>query len=154
MSPLSGKIGRRWRFARAFALSSLCAFTFAPAGMAMDIRNDMGGPVAERLVKVQRLDAQGTPVRILGNCISACTLYLGLRKTCVSPEARLGFHGPSSRLAGIPLPYEEFDRVSRQMAAHYPEAIRQWFLSEARFETDSYIVITGRQAIAMGARSC
>jgi hypothetical protein len=121
---------------------------------ALDIRNDLGGAVSQRIAKVEQLRAAGTRVRIIGTCVSACTLYLGLPNTCVVPTARLGFHGPSTRLKGIPLPRQEFERVSRQMATYYPGQLRGWFMSEARMRTASYYTISGAQAIAMGAKAC
>jgi hypothetical protein len=124
------------------------------AALALDVRNDMGGPVSQRINKVEQLRAAGTQVRILGTCVSACTLYLGLPNTCVSSSARLGFHGPSTPMRGLPLPREEFERVTRQMAGYYPGQIRGWFMTEARMITESYYTISGAQAIAMGARAC
>jgi hypothetical protein len=121
---------------------------------ALDIRNDLGGAVSSRIAKVEQLRAAGIQVRILGTCVSACTLYLGLPNTCVAISARLGFHGPSTRLKSIPLPRQEFERISRQMATYYPSKIRKWFMSQARMRTGSYYTISGAQAIAMGARPC
>jgi hypothetical protein len=131
-----------------------CLMIFAAPALAMDVRHDLGGSVKARLEQIRGLASRGTPVRIVGTCVSACTLYLGLPNACVMPDARLGFHGPTTRLRGIPLPREEFDRVSQQMAAHYPEPLRRWFLAEARMRTVGYVKISGRQAIAMGARAC
>ncbi len=121
---------------------------------AITVKRDLGGSVAERIQQVRQLSATGTPVRIEGTCISACTLLLGVPTTCVSPQARLGFHGPSSRLRGIPLPPEEYERVSRQMAEMYPAELRRWFMAKARLYTTSYLVISGGEAIRMGARAC
>ena len=136
-------------------LAALACLALLPSpARALDIRNDLGGSVQARIEQVQALRERGTRVRIVGTCVSACTLLLGLAATCVMPEARLGFHGPSTRLKGIPLPHEDFERISRQMADHYPEPLRRWFLAEARLRTDGYITISGRQAIAMGARAC
>lgn len=127
----------------------------APAqAMALVVTRDMGGSVRERIAQVNRLTARGTEVRIVGTCVSACTLYLGVPNACVTPTARLGFHGPATRVKGLPLPRAEYERISLQMAALYPPALRAWFLSEARLETASYIVITGQQAISLGARRC
>lgn len=124
-----------------------------PAG-AIDVRRDMGGSVEERIGMVRALAASGTPVRISGLCVSACTLLLGVPGACVTPEARLGFHGPTSPLPGIPLPRPEFEQVTREMAAHYPPAIAAWFMAEARMTTGRYITISGAEAIRMGARPC
>ena len=118
------------------------------------VRRDMGGSVTERLVELRALERAGVPVRIAGTCVSACTMYLGLPMACVDPGASLGFHGPSTRLRGIPLTPDEFDRLSREMAQHYPPAIRAWFLAKARMVTGDYITITGAEAIRMGAHPC
>ena len=132
----------------------LFSLTNPGAALALDVRHDMGGVVSQRFNQIEQLRAAGTRVRILGTCVSACTLYLGLPNACVSPTARLGFHGPGTRLKGLPLPRQEFERISRQMAAYYPGQIRGWFMSEARLRTESYYTITGSQAIAMGAKPC
>ncbi len=118
------------------------------------ISYDMGGDLGERIRIVERLRQNGTEVRIEGTCVSACTLYLGLPNSCVTAGAILGFHGPRTRTAGLPLPREDFDRLSAVMAGYYPRQIRQWFWSEARMVTQSYFTISGRQAAKMGARLC
>lgn len=149
-----GRLGpvRPWRGALALALAA--ALGAAPAARAEVIRHDLGGDLDERVARVERLRAAGTPVRIEGTCVSACTLYLGLPAACVAPGARLGFHGPRTRLPGIPLPHADFERQTRVMASYYPGPIRAWFMAEARMVTESYYVISGAQAIAMGARAC
>lgn len=121
---------------------------------AMTVTRDMGGSVRERIVQVKSLSQSGAQVRILGTCISACTLLLGVPNACVSPNARLGFHGPGTRHNGLPLPRAEYERVSLQMASLYPPQIRSWFMARARKITGDYILISGRDAIAMGARAC
>jgi hypothetical protein len=126
----------------------------AGTAVALDVARDMGGSVAARLDAIHQLERSRTRVRITGTCVSACTLYLGLSRTCVMPGAKLGFHGPTSALPGIPLPPDEFERVSRVMAAHYPPALRAWYLAEARKLTGAYVTISGRDAIRMGARPC
>lgn len=132
----------------------LAGVTMPLAAAALDVRHDMGGSVAQRIARVEQLRSAGTEVRILGTCVSACTLYLGLPKACVAPGARLGFHGPTTPIEGLPLPRETFDQVSLQMARYYPGEIRSWFMAEARMKTGDYYTISGTQAIAMGARAC
>lgn len=140
-------------FWAAFKLIGALCVCVGPAS-ALTVSRDYGGSVADRIAQVNALTRQGAEVRIVGTCISACTLLLGVPGACVSPSARLGFHGPSTRIKGLPLPRQEYERVSLQMAAFYPKAIGNWFLSDARQVTGDYIVITGAQAIAMGARAC
>lgn len=120
---------------------------------AIEIRMERGGLVDEWVQKVRSYERQNVPVRITGTCLSACTMLLGLSNSCVSPRAKLGFHGPSTR-SGIPLTWENFDRISRQMADFYPPKIRAWFIAEARLVTRDYVAISGAEAIRMGARAC
>lgn len=115
---------------------------------------DMGGEVQPRMAEIEQLRKDGTKVVIRGECVSSCTLYLALPKTCVMPTAKLGFHGPSSRWKGIPLPRAEFERVSRLMATYYPPMIEEWFLKTGRMITEEYYVISGADAVKMGARPC
>lgn len=138
---------------KALAAMILVAGTGAQA-KGITITRDMGGSVRERIMQVSDLSAKGTEVRIVGTCISACTLLLGVPNACVTPTARLGFHGPSTRKRGLPLPRAEYERVSAQMASLYPPQIGDWFMNTARKVTGDYILISGRDAIAMGARAC
>jgi hypothetical protein len=78
----------------------------------------------------------------------------GLPKACVARTARMGFHGPSSQFYGISLSPHQFEYWSRVMAGYYPRAIRARFMSEWRQTTMGLHVITGAQAIRMGARAC
>ncbi len=121
---------------------------------AIVVQNDGGGNMANRVAQVQQLRRSGKPVEIRGNCMSACTMYLGLRNTCVTPGARLGFHGPSSRYYGIALPREEFEYWSRVMANHYPSQLRSWYMREGRNIIVGYHHISGRELIRMGVPRC
>ena len=135
------------------SLLALPVFWPAPAHASIiHIRNDMGGSVERRMAELDRLRYRGDQVRIVGTCISSCTLYLGLPNTCVSPGARLGFHGPRGR--AFPITRQEFDRVSMLMARQYPPQIRAWFWQEARLRVDGYYLLSGEEAIRMGARAC
>lgn len=118
------------------------------------IRYDMGGDVEQRIAQIETLRANGTVVRIEGTCVSACTLYLGLPNACVVATAQLGFHGPRTSIPGLPLPREDFDRVTSMMATYYPGKIHDWYMAKGRMITQSYYAISGAQAVAMGARLC
>lgn len=144
----------RARVSLAGLLLALAPILAPMPAMALVVTHDLGGSVRDRIAQVDMLTARKAEVRILGTCLSACTLLLGVPDACVSPSARLGFHGPSTRTAGLPLPRADYDRISMQMAALYPQPLRGWFLTEARYITGTYVEITGRDAIAMGARRC
>ncbi len=125
------------------------------AGPGLVVGDDAGGALLERLRRVRRLRREGVSVEITGRfCLSACTLYLGLPRTCISPRTRFGFHGPSTRFAGVALPPEKFERWSREMAEFYPEPLRGWFLETARHRIVGFYSLSGDALIAMGIRRC
>lgn len=114
------------------------------------IRHDTGGSVQAR---AEAIATQREPVRIVGYCASACTMHLGAPDVCVTRNARLGFHGPSTR-SGLPLPRSEWERVSNVMADHYPPKLRLWFLTVGRENTGAVRVIRGAELIDMGVKEC
>lgn len=119
------------------------------------IGNDPGGAVETRARQIRSYRRSGTVVEIRGTyCLSSCTMYLGMKETCVAPDTVFGFHGPASRLYGIGLPPDQFDRWSRVMATHYPEPIKSWFLKTGRYRTVGFFNFSGEQIIRMGVRRC
>ena len=138
----------------------LMAFAAAPAQASerkpqrIVVTNDYGGSVPARSQQIAAMRSAGQSVAVpYGNCMSACTMYLGLPGTCVGPSAVFGFHGPSAG-SGIGLPQAEFVRWSQVMAANYPPRLRDWYLREGRYHTLDYLVITGAQLIQMGVPRC
>ncbi len=94
---------------------------------------DPGGVIAARIAEIEgakQLAARGIVIerRIGGECLSACTLYLGSPAACFTRDAVLGFHGP----AGPAPDYAALDPtrhflVVEMMARYYPEPLRDWF---------------------------
>ena len=61
----------------------------------MRIAEDRGGQIGQYLQSFAMLRSSGENVVIDGNCLSACTLVLGLiprSRICATPRARFGFH--------------------------------------------------------------
>ncbi|HZP76341.1 MAG TPA: hypothetical protein VFB45_09390 [Pseudolabrys sp.] len=59
------------------------------------ISEDRGGQIGHYLQTLSAVRNSGERVVIDGNCLSACTLVLGIvprDRVCVTPRARLGFH--------------------------------------------------------------
>jgi len=59
------------------------------------IKNDRGGDVLQYFAKYEYLQVRGERVVIDGDCLSACTLVLGLvaeDHRCFTKKARFGFH--------------------------------------------------------------
>lgn len=117
------------------------------------VGNDRGGIIGTRATEVRRLKAANRRVEIRGQiCLSSCTMYLGAGNVCVSPNTRFGFHGPS--YYGQPLQPVHFEYWSEVLASHYPPAIKQWFMSNARHTKNGYHTLLGTELIRHGVPSC
>lgn len=99
---------------------------------------DMGGSIRERLVNLD-------PAPITGTCASACTMRLAV--ACVTPGARLGFHGASAYTA------DQAAWGTQTMADHYPPRLRAWYLAGPA-RGSNVVWIRGTEAALMGARAC
>ena len=112
------------------------------------IKNDGGGEMLPYIAKYLYLQLRGERVAIDGDCLSACTLALGLLakdRRCFTNEARLGFHSAyigfgTSRITD-PLGTGVFWLV-------YPPEIRQWISSHGGL-TSKVIYLEGKELAAM-----
>lgn len=112
-----------------------CWLAFAVMPLSLIACVDMGGSIRARLSDLD-------PAPIYGTCASACTMRL--KVACVSPGARLGFHGATSGAVAW---------GTATMADHYPPALKAWYLAGPARGVD-VVWITGRDAVGMGARAC
>jgi hypothetical protein len=80
----------------AAVLSSMVTLPMVTSANAtMRIAEDRGGQIGHYLQAFASLRSSGENVVIDGNCLSACTLVLGLipkSRVCVTSRARFGFH--------------------------------------------------------------
>jgi hypothetical protein len=93
----------------------------------MRIAEDRGGQIGHYLQTFTELRSSGENVVVDGNCLSACTLVLGLvprERVCATQRARFGFHA-----AWMP------DRNGRPVTSplgtqalwnFYPASVRHW----------------------------
>src|SRR5258708_33613534 len=94
---------------------------------AMTINNDRGGLIPMYVARMQRAAATGERVIIDGNCLSACTITLGIippQNVCATPRGVLGF--PS---AFTPTPWGQkmgYPPRTLRMVSHYPPALLAW----------------------------
>lgn len=115
------------------------------------VRNDPGGDVGARANKIRAMADSGQSVEIRGACYSACTMYLGLPGSCISRNVQFGFHRPS--FYGAALAPDQFEFWSRIIAAHYPPALRNWYLAQGRYSARLQM-LSGAQLIDLGIREC
>ncbi|MCV2876543.1 hypothetical protein OE810_09780 [Rhodobacteraceae bacterium XHP0102] len=110
------------------------------------IRNDGGGPLGDYILQTRLAGLTHAEVRITGWCASACTLYLSLPQTCVSRDARFGFHAPSGGTAA------QNREALRLFAEYLPANLQGWYLREAAHLTGrDYRALSGADLVAMGA---
>ena len=107
--------------------AAIAALTVTSASATMRIAEDRGGQIGQYLQAFASVRSSGESVVIDGNCLSACTLVLGLvprARICATERARLGFHA-----AWMP------DRDGRPVTSPlgtqalwsiYPASVRRW----------------------------
>jgi len=138
----------------AFALPAYAARSKSKVpGATIVINGDPGGSVRERYGEIQQINRLGQRIEIRrGSCMSSCTMFLGARNVCVTPTAVFGFHGPYR--FGSKLTQAEFDRWSNVISAHYPPAIKTWYMTSARYSTRKPTKLTGAELIRLGVQRC
>ena len=93
----------------------------------MRISEDRGGQIGQYLQTFAMVRSSGENVVIDGNCLSACTLVLGLvphARVCATPRARFGFHAAW-------MPDNDGRPVTSPMGTQalwniYPNNVRHW----------------------------
>jgi hypothetical protein len=112
------------------ALALIAAGT-AGAAAAVRIRNDGGGQIGKYIHRFERLRNAGERVIVDGDCLSACTLVLGIipdGQLCVTRRARFGFHRAwKPGFLGIPVANQA---GTRALWKRYPEKIRRWIAAQ------------------------
>ncbi len=108
----------------------------------LTIRADNGGNIHDYADLAATL--RNKDVRIVGVCKSSCTMFLGLPNACVSPDASIGFHGPSSDNQSIRHLVGLVDKI----AAHHPPVIAERFRTDWGLTRD-FTWLSGAEVLAM-----
>ena len=107
--------------------AALLASSVTSASATMRIAEDRGGQIGRYLQTFAQVRSSGENVVIDGNCLSACTLVLGLvprSRVCATPRARFGFHAAW-------MPDSDGRPVTSPMGTQalwniYPSHVRRW----------------------------
>jgi hypothetical protein len=96
--------------------------TREPPQEVVTIANERGGYVVDYAARMMKLQETNTPVRFVGRCDSACTLYLALSQdqTCIAHGASFSFHAPSASSRYAQHAAETY------MLKTYPEWVTAW----------------------------
>lgn len=95
-----------------------------PPAAEVTIAGSNGGAVQMFASRVVDYGQAGSHVRVMGPCVSACTLVLALPpdRICVGPRAVFGFHQPFlSNKPGLAT-----SDLGTAMTDTYPPFVRQW----------------------------
>lgn len=146
--PSISKLARRlWAGAALLHIAVAPAFAF-DFGRSMDRGGEIG-------VYLRRVATHSGRHVISGDCMSACTLWLGHRGTCVTPDALLWFHAASDRAQGMRTenPWRTISVTGNlALLSMYPArvraVVRPW-LASPEFHT-----LTGAQLAALGVPLC
>ncbi len=106
---------------------AILACGMSSASATMRISEDRGGQIGQYLQTFAMLRSSGENVVVDGNCLSACTLLLGLiprDRVCATPRARFGFHAAW-------MPDGDGRPVTSPMGTQalwniYPGSVRRW----------------------------
>jgi len=98
-----------------------------PASATMRISEDRGGQIGHYLQAFAVLRSSGERVIIDGNCLSACTLILGMiprNRMCATPRAVFGFH--AAWLPGRNGRPVTSTPGTRELWKVYPHRVKRW----------------------------
>jgi hypothetical protein len=120
-----------------------------PASATMRIAEDRGGQIGQYLQAFTMLRSTGERVVIDGDCLSACTLVLGMiprRQMCVTDRAVFGFHAAW-------MPDRDGRPVTSTMGTRalwnvYPPSVRHWIVSHGGLSR-RMIYLQGRDLAAI-----
>ena len=124
-----------------------------PAGQARSavlIKNDGGGDIPLYIARYLDLQMRGERVIIDRDCLSACTLALGLLsndRRCFTKNARLGFHAAWTKIGATRIR----DPLGTEVLwSSYPVEIRNWIIKHGGL-TSKVIYLEGKELAAMYA---
>jgi len=132
------------RFRDLLLCTAMLACGVTSASATLRIVHDKGGQVGKYLQVFSQARSTGERVIIDGDCLSACTLVLGLvpsNQICATPRARFGFHAGSmpnndGRLDTSAL-------ATQVLWAVYPASVRRWIIEHGGL-TSQMIYMEGR----------
>lgn len=125
---------------------AFAALSLAGASPSLAFTFDGGGDVLHYMNNVHVANARRQEMRLDGTCLSACTMKLGIRRACVTPDARFGFHSPVRSDGSLAAGWRAV------LLGHYPERVRRYV--EPMLADRDYTMVSGATLIALGMRAC
>ena len=148
----AGHIARRIKVVfGAAALLLLGVAAPAQAGTDVVIDRDFGGNVFEYAARAHAYAAQNVRIVIRGECMSACTLYLGNPRTCAEPDAVLRLH-TATWTTSIPaigmVEGQTAPEPTRKLVNSYPRRLKSWIARHGGL-TQNWLVLEKQELLSV-----
>lgn len=128
------------------------AFSSTASPAAVLIADDEGGRIGTYIDKFKQIRDSAENVVVDGDCLSACTLVVGLiprERLCFTPRGRLGFHAAwKPGFLGIRVLNDE---GTQRMWSIYPDSIRAWIVRKGGL-SDRVMFLEGAELSALYPR--
>jgi hypothetical protein len=134
-----------------FSISAIASPPAKAEGLSVFSRHlDRGGKIAHYREAISK--ASGAHV-ISGDCMSACTLWLSYKHSCVEPDAVLWFHAASHGMNGNF--WRDIDpAASEDVLQTYPPRLRAFLKAQGWMKRPDYNTLSGRELAALGVPLC
>ncbi|WP_051346582.1 hypothetical protein [Bradyrhizobium sp. th.b2] len=142
---------------KALALAGLVMIAAVSPSHALIIKGDPGGIIVDFIKKYSDIRDSGERIVVDGECVSSCTIFLGLvpkQNYCITPNASLGFHTASLRETEPDgtVKYTHAEEFSAMMWNLYPGKVRS-LLKRIGWNGDN-AEIAHPQIVYSGRASC
>ena len=98
---------------------------------------------------VEQYNRSGELFRIVGNCQSACTMFLGIRNVCIGPDATLRFHAGKDKQGNMSAV------ATSRMLATYNGRLRAYLAATHAMDTFAFTAVSGADMVRkFGYRAC
>jgi len=121
----------------------LFIFSALPAHARYVDNGGLIGGYVERIV-----GSSGEMHRIQGDCVSACTMWLGHKPVCVYPDTVLWFHGAVDSSGHI----SKIGNIA--LMAFYPKALKAYLISHHWLQSAQLHSISGLGMLRFGIPLC
>lgn len=150
------RFARFWRpFHLGAATAGVLALFCTQSAQAFDFDRplDRGGHIDDYALHIAT--SSGKRHVIAGDCMSACTMWLGARNSCVAPDAVLWFHAATDQLQSLRggNPWRAISPSGNQaLLRAYPPRVRA--VVAPWLESPDYHTLTGVQLASLGVPLC
>jgi hypothetical protein len=136
------------KLARVLLSASLAMAGVHASNATVRISEDRGGQIGRYLDRFNAIRASGESVIIDGECLSACTMVLGIvpqDRLCVTSRASFGFHNAYNLKAGARVTNTE---ATELLFSTYSAPVKDWVTAHGGLKS-RMVILRGRELLSM-----